>query len=227
MTTTVSLERKLVFVHIAKNGGISISRSLDRDIPLHPLNRKPVRSLFQAVRDTGIIDPFYYTKNIMLPEHATLREVETSVGRQISDFFVFGAVRNPWDREVSEYLYMTQQMKSRFLRRDFWRWRNKSFKQVLKMKLMDAEAGQFLQQIDHFRRADGTILLSDFCRFERLGADYERIAKKQDLTVKTLPHLNRGESKKSAIYYDDESREIVRQLYRDDISYFDYKNEEV
>lgn len=178
--------------------------------------------LLKAVRDSGVADPFRWTGTVILPEHATLAQVERAAAVDLADFFVFGTVRNPWERELSDCFYLTTQLRSRFIRRDYSRYRHRTFKDMLRLKVQDAAAGKFLQQLDHFRRSDGSILISDYCRFENLNTDYARIADKVGLSVKALPHLNYSRSRRLDEFYDDESRDIVAGLYRDDIECFGY-----
>lgn len=222
MTTHVSTQRRFAFIHVAKNGGISISECLQRDAPLHPLNQKVIRSGFQLLRDIRLADPFRYTRGSILPEHANVRHVEEIAGIDLRDFFVFGAIRNPWEREVSKYVYTKRHLRSRYFKRVYWRSHNLSFREVLRLQLREAERNGFRQQLDYFRRANGEILLSDYMRFETLNGDYRRIAETLDLSVKELPHLNKSRRGSVADHYDAESIDLVRRLYRDDIEHFGY-----
>ena len=60
-------------------------------------------------------------------------------------------------------------------------------------------------------------------RFERLNEDWARIAKEIDVNP-LLPHRNA--SKRVATYrdyYDDESRAMVQEFYKEDLENFNYE----
>jgi hypothetical protein len=101
----ISRGRRYVFVHIPKTGGTSVALALEArarkddiligDTPKARARRAQLRGLKPAGR---------------LWKHSTLADVAGVVTEaDLSDFFVFATVRNPWDRAVSYYHWLRVQ----------------------------------------------------------------------------------------------------------------------
>lgn len=159
----------------------------------------------------------------------TLNEIKT----KYMDYFKFKIVRNPWDRLVSCYHNKIKSDKnfndSTFkngIQWSFLRYGNKfqagmNFKDFVYAvcSIPDSEAD------DHFVSQSfgkGILLVDFFGKFENLDEDFKYICKKTGMKDTKLPHLRKSDHKNYREYYTDETREMIRQKYKEDIKTFEY-----
>jgi hypothetical protein len=78
-------DRKLLFVHLQKTGGMSVRVLLRRVVGMTKFG----------------------------PRHASLRRARRRLGSAFADYYSFSFVRNPWDRLVSLYEYRRKKGRTR------------------------------------------------------------------------------------------------------------------
>ena len=183
-----------IFVHITKTAGTSVAKSL-----------------------------FGY-----LPYHYTAIDYRVIFGRKIfNNYYKFAFVRNPWDRLYSAY---------RYLKSGGWNEKDKLW--------AEANIGQFndfstfvKQWINpdntkkhlHLRPQcyficdkKGRLLIDYLAYFETINKDFDIICNKLQLNVALGKH-NVNPGKNYLDVYDDESKEIVANVYANDIKLFGYE----
>ena len=70
---------------------------------------------------------------------------------------------------------------------------------------------------------DGKIIMDDFCKFENLQEDIERICKKINLPYpSTFPHIRKNEHLHYTELYDEKTKKIVGDIYGEEIELFKY-----
>ena len=136
----------------------------------------------------------------------------------VSGFFKFTFIRNPWDIVISKYLspYYSRSPK----RPKIGKLANKSLLYFLKNYYpAPSESGDLLH--DYFNPSK-----MDFIgRFETRERDLDYVSSKIGIKLDPSVCLRRIKPKHKHYteYYDDETREIVGEKYAKDIEYFGYK----
>jgi hypothetical protein len=141
--------------------------------------------------------------------------------RDYPDYFVFTAVRNPWDRFVSAWKYCAST-------------RARSLEDVLRNPPRRGRSPEedhdyrhlMRPQVDILRDPSGA-LVSDFViRYEALQRDFDEVCNRIGKPGVRLPMTNRTRHRHYSTYYDSRSRSMVAELFRDDIEVFDYRFED-
>ena len=146
--------------------------------------------------------------------------------RSHPDIFSFAIVRNPWDRLVSAYHFLSQGGLNANDSKDADRYvKNYSgFNEFVSGAFRNNE---ILAQI-HFRPqhewvSDGNSVIADYAgRFEELQHAVSTVLTLVKLPDYTLPHVNRATHEHYKQYYSQESIEIVGDVYSRDIELFGY-----
>jgi hypothetical protein len=182
-----------IFIHITKSAGTSISRSL-----------------------------FGY-----LPYHHTAIDYRVIFGRRtFNQYFKFAFVRNPWDRLYSAYRYLKsggwnetdKQWAETHLGafRDF----NHFVKQWLTPEAINSHI-HFWPQYRFLCDSRGRLLVDYLGYFETLQSDVEKISARLDIDASLARH-NASPGRDYRTVYDDVARNIVAQVYADDIELLGY-----
>jgi len=175
--------------------------------------------LFIHIPRTGgssIESQFNYKENKEKNKHWTLSDWKRTLGPEVFDeYFKFAFVRNPWSRAVSDYLFYTQGKTVTF--KDFLLKPNECMpNQIDPAHLMEQH---------HFICDENNNLMVDFLgRFESLQQDFDIISDRINCPRQQLPHNNKSclqGSYKS--YYNQETYDIVKQKFAQDIKLFNYK----
>lgn len=196
----ISHKHKFIFIHIPKTGGTSIEEAL-RDESCQLLagewdyahvRHAPLNHLtLQELADCGLVTP-----------------------AQLTSYFKFCFVRNPWDRLISEISC---------------RWMSPWFQNMeIEQRIRHAcERGatplgiaNHLRPQADFVRAPG--LQMDFIgRFEDLDEDFAEVCRFLGIQA-VLPHRNRSQHRPYQEYYNAETQALVTNTYRRDIDAFHY-----
>ncbi len=141
--------------------------------------------------------------------------------KDVSDYFSFTIVRNPWDRMVSLWKMFTtvgfriEQMRSMYDNKI------KDFRHFL----------QITSKINNHHWQPQILFLPEKCTFigktENLQNDMDIVYDKLGLKRIKIPRANTTNHSHYSKYYDDEARQFVAERYKEDISIFDYKFEKI
>ena len=191
------LKYKCIFVHIPKTAGLSIGYGL-------------------FGRHTG--------------NHTTIAEYQIAFNRKEFDsFFKFEFVRNTWDRILSSFIYLKNGGRNQV---DF----NWSEKYLSRFNNFDDFVTGWVNRENinigiHFKPQYEFITLPtklkhkvDFIGFyENISDDFNYIRNQLGIGKK-LEFINktRNKQKDYRFYYNDKIREIVADVYREDIEFFGY-----
>lgn len=186
-------EHQCIFVHITKTAGTSVAKSL-----------------------------FGY-----LPYHYTAIDYRIIYGKRTFDrYFKFAFVRNPWDRLYSAYRYL----KAGGWNNDDKTWASQhlgpynSFEGFVKKWLNEDNIKlhrHFWPQYMFICDDSFQILVDHIAYFETINDDFDFIRSKIKINTTLGQHnVNPGQSYTNA--YTDETRNIVEQVYTQDIKMFGY-----
>lgn len=204
----ISDVKKFVFVHIPKTGGTSIRTVLEKYATVGVWRHK-----------VNGISP---SKNRKLSKHAKAAVLRECLGPARWDsLFSFAFVRNPWDRIVSNYFYAKMHKKSvkhKFVAQrsfeEFVLWYGKNNASATPDMRLDTQSAYLVD-------ATGNLLVDMIGRFENLFWDFSNICSKIGIK-ETVLHLNSSKHANYRNYYSKRTKEIVRDLFIDDVRRFNY-----
>jgi len=120
-------------------------------------------------------------------------------------------IRNPYDRILSLWKWETR-TKTEF--------KNTTFKNWLSIN----PAIWWKQpQLSFLYSEIKDISKINLIRFENLQSDFDSACEKIGIPRQQLPHKNKTNHKHYTEYYDDETRQIIVEIYGRDIKYLGYK----
>ena len=184
MASAISEKYGFIYTHIPKTGGTSLFS-----------RRSSLRNELDSVRFA----------------HGHLRLVWLKV--DISKYYKFTIVRNPWDRIVS--LWLTRQSL------------NLTFGDYIFRILNRSESTYFNATQSYWVSDDeGNLLIDKFYRYEEYEESVKDIYKRfMNIDIKQVPHLRKTKRMRNyRIYYSDPFQiEAVRRFYKRDIENFGYK----
>ncbi len=193
---------KFIYIHIPKCAGSSIEKFLNstQHVEWDPSNKLWV-------------------------QHATAKQIKELYCPNYEQYFSFTFVRNPWDRTVSDYKWLSKDLG---ITGDF-----KSF--LLLEGVYDTprlkyphenkhgRGDHILPQSDFVLDSDGKFMVNFIGRVETLQWDLNIICDRLGIPRRKAPHVNKSKHKHYTEYYDDETREIVAKKYAKDIECFGYE----
>lgn len=144
-------------------------------------------------------------------------------------YFKFSFVRNPWDRLVSTYFFLARGG----MDTADARWASQALPAYsgfgdFVRRWVDEQNVQtwvhFVPQHQFVCDTSGALMMDFLGRMESIETDFEHVAAKLGCTEE-LKKVNTGNQEHYSHYYDDETREIVRRVYRRDIELFGYDYE--
>ncbi|MCP5087991.1 MAG: sulfotransferase family protein [Rhodobacteraceae bacterium] len=208
----ISHGRQFIFVHIPKTGGTSLAVALEAkamkdDILIGdtPKAKKRHRRL-KDVKTSG-----------RLWKHSRLTDVYGLVDQaQIERYFVFTLVRNPWDRMVSYYHWLSQQSFDHpavalAQTLDFSAFLNH---RATRVALARDAAGSYVRDQARTERCNL------FLRLEHLAEDLPQLEAGIGVRLPTLTHENRSGRGDYHAYYSDADATLVGEVFAADIARF-------
>jgi sulfotransferase famil protein len=172
----------------------------------HPL--KPQRSFLRKL----LMRPErYYHPSVGFYEHMPAWRVRAYLGEEVwLSYFKFAFDRNPWDRQVSWYLYKTKARRPRPSFERFMTSRRRAF-------------------VDNYRlyTIEGALAVDFLGRYETLEADVNTALERAGVGMRvTVPRTNvtpdKDQSRDYRSYYSPETRARVAEWYRPEIALLGY-----
>ncbi len=214
----ISRGRRFIFVHIPKTGGTALAQALEAHaladdllIGDTPKARRRKRRL-AGVQTRG-----------RLWKHSRLGDIDGLVTpTEITGFFNFTLVRNPWDRVVSYYHWLQCQS---FAHPAVELARSHDFSDFLNAPHTQATLGA--DSYGHYMRdATGVERCSAFVRLEHLDRDLAPVRAHLGLRLDDIPRRNASPRRRDyRSYYSTADAERVAILAAEDIARFGYRFE--
>jgi hypothetical protein len=206
----VNFKHEFIFIHVPKTAGRSVHSSL-----LDAFNME------------------YSWPDNNLGGHVSSVNYQSRYKEEYDKFFKFAFVRNPWDRLVSAFFYMSNHYirpQCPFLKRER---PHESFETFIKEDLP-----RFLLHT-HVRPQsfwvcdeDGEVNVDFVGRFESLNEDFKNVCNKLNAGNQKLKFTNRHDSRKNGHgagsskpyweFYDKQMVDIVGDLFFQDVKTFGY-----
>jgi hypothetical protein len=129
-------------------------------------------------------------------------------------YFIFSAIRNPFDRLISSWKFLEST-------------RNRTLLDVLENMPRESPDYEHLTrpQIEILReKGTSTLVVDDLIRFENLQHDFDRICDRVNRPRIQLPHVNTSERELGyRQYFDSRTRELAERHFAKDIEMFGYE----
>lgn len=157
--------------------------------------------------------------------HLTVKEIIDThgVGQIVfKNTYKFAVVRNPWDRALSQYKYRvkTNQCNMKDEPIPFKDWVKKTYGKE-KDSFYYSNPKMFLPQVDWLKDYNGEIRINKILRFENLNEEFSAVLK--DIGIeKQLPHYNKTKRVDYREYYNEETKLIIEDWFKEDIEQFGY-----
>lgn len=189
----ISHRFKSIFIHVHRTGGTTIE------------------NLFSG-SDRSAVTPSN--------QHANAKGNAVKFLDEHDSYFVFGFVRNPWERLLSWYHLLNR---SEFETSIDDTTQNK-FHHFLTDLARRSDKDDFfhLNQLDYFTDQSGKLRVDKIGRFENFTEDLEAIFHTIGLEFGDFPKFNVTSRKAYQSYYSKEAKDFVASACRDDISRFGY-----
>lgn len=200
-------QRRVIFIHQKKVAGMSIAAAwgyadnsavpFGRDIG-HAIRRTYVQLVGDFNRfNNGTMDPEWYERT-----------------KDEKSYFVFSAVRNPYDRLISAWKFLNMT-------------RHCTLLEVL------SRPPQSIVEYTHLYRPQTAILrepgkhklvVDDLIRFETLQDDFDRVCDRIGRERVQLPCVNVSVRERDyRQYFNAETRKLAERMFRSDLDAFEYE----
>ena len=211
MSLVISKKNKLIFFHIPKNAGTSVSSLLLKNESFY----YPWVILSKILRKFKRTDNFFFDnfqkKIYLFTSHETVRTIERKISSEIYDnFFKFAVVRNPYSRFVSRYNYMKSTNTLKEL----------SFPEFLKKHVELSLIAD--QQYKFLLNKNGKIGVNKIIKFENINEEMTELSKANNLKLSKFKKLNISTTENYKDYYDTNTKKIVEDFCKEDLEFFNY-----
>ena len=226
----ISHTHKFIFIKSLKTAGTSIEAALSNQcsgndvvIPINDFgHNRDVDGRF--VHRSMNADEFY-RKIGQHVDAPTIKARESS--ETWNDYFKFSIARNPWDRALSYFFWDRRRDPTLKPRKRFYHHLGISFNEfeIIKKQFYRFIQGGTLENNDRFYSIDNDLCVDYVIRYENLEGDFQQVCKLIGIPPMSLPRLKTGireQGRHYTEYYDDASRDLVAELHKNDLRFFNY-----
>ena len=211
MSIVISKKNKLIFFHLPKNAGTSIS-----DLLLRNENYYYSWVIFSKIlkrftkKDNFFFDNFQ-NKIHLLRSHESVKSIEEKISPNIfNNYFKFAIVRNPYSRFVSRYNYT--KLISNINHLQF----SEFVKHYIELDMITDKQYQFLLN------KNGKIGVDKVFKLENINKDINEITSKININPIKFYRMNTSTYDDYKQYYDADTKKIVENYCKEDLDFFNY-----
>ena len=202
----INHQQKFIFVHIPKTGGSSIELTICPNTSI-------------AGNHTGKLNNTTFDG-----KHWTYKQINLQTPN-INTYFKFTIVRNPYDRIVSLFEWLQTYTQSA---PGVYGPIPSDFDTFISLCLESEKIGpaNIKSQYEYITNDQNEIELDYIGRFETLDESFKTICNRVGVQATTLIHVNNNNKNKRAHYtkyYTTKTKNMISQLYAQDIDFFGYK----
>lgn len=169
------------------------------------------------------IESFFKWKGL---RHETLQTYSNDHTRDfLNSCFKFTIVRNPWDRMVSWYFHHHGEKYEPKNKEGFQDWVRKGLPNHFENKLTNRTYWDKHDPLSclGFLYNDNNIDLDYIGKVETLDEDMKYICEKANVEYIKLPKKNSSKRANYQDYYDEETKNIIKERFKEDLLYFHYQ----
>lgn len=205
----ISHRHKFIFFHVHKVAGTSISHAL------RPYASWPCESL-----QTKLLQRLGYVASARnFTDHVTAAELRAAIdSKTFEQYYKFAFVRDPWDWQVSLYLYI---LKNQNHANHTVVKAMSGFEEYLTWRTAQPSHKPWSLQKNFVTDSTGQLIVDFVGRYETLHDDFETALKRIGLSA-CLPHLNRTQSVDYRDFYTETTSSLLADYYQDDVELFGY-----
>ena len=201
----ISHRKKFIFVHIFKAAGNNIRIELR--------NHSFVKSKKNRLLSFFGIQPKFFSED--MPNHATATQIQAYLPNKIfSSYFKFAFVRNPWAWQVSLFHFMKQNSSHH----QYNIIKDLSFEEYIDWRVNN----DVKYQKDFLYDKYGNLLIDFVGKIETIQTDFDSICEILNIEKRRLTIHNSSKHAPYRDYYNSVTKEIINQVFAEDIKLFDY-----
>ncbi len=222
----ISHDHRVIFIHVPKTAGTSIEAAFghhrDADVVRGSQDHRSLRQLQWPHGGAGQFRSMDNAREAARAIKGRVRRPEYPANRllvsraQYDAYFKFAVIRNPWARTYSWYRNV---LPDPLHRRRLGVGADTTFAAFV---VNHAGTDLLRPQTHWLTDFTGRIGVDFLCRFESLERDFADVCLRVGLPATPLPRLNQGGAGSYLHAYDDRTRRVVAERYRDEIDAFGY-----
>lgn len=214
--------KEIIFIHIPKTGGVSVMHSLFKNKKIN----------------------YNDTEEFVKYGHMFAKQIK-KLRLDYEDIIKFTTIRNPWERLLSTYTFLTKGSEIHKPPESIlfnYLYGNINFNELVRVLYKKNKKNDDVffvnDDIHHLSKninlytlgqhnwifdTNGEKLVDHICYLHKLSEDIKKFNEKYSLNIKLGEHKNKTKHKHYSEVYDDDTREMVRELYSKDIKLFNFK----
>ena len=222
----ISHHKKLIFIHIPKCAGTSIEKAFDHFSNYEGRGGQDHRTIRMIEKPLLQKELFSSSENLIevlrgykigLSPSVNPKTKRTVTSNEFNEYFKFTIVRNPWSRVYSWYKNI---LRDEIHLRNYGADKDMSLNEFIKKYA--GTSYPLRSQTYWLKNFKGKIDLDYIGRFEEIDETFNMLRKTLNMNDIIFPHEKRSENLDYRDAYDDESIDLVANIYKDDIDAFNY-----